>query len=136
MGQNKLACDWQANRLRNVEWARQHNVVGPFLNAVWSEDTGAGSSDSESDGETEDEVNCKVDRTSAWIDPETKLLCMLISSLKPIRKGQFLMWKYNPYAGPGRFWSFREKRAKAKKAGAEPVNAAAAALITAPDSPA
>jgi serine/threonine protein kinase len=115
-GKNKLSCDGQVTRVRDVEWARKHNNIGPFLNAAWLEGmTDAdGEAQADSDGEAEDKANCRLDRTNAWVDPSTGLLCMLIICSKPIRKGQFLMWKYNPYAGPGGFWSFREKRANGR----------------------
>jgi hypothetical protein len=114
---NKLACDAQPTLDRNVEWARNHNVIGPYMNAAWqasdaetpaneSESDEAAEADSKADGKAT-MANCKVDRVRAWIDTETDLLSMLVICRKKIRKGQFLMWPYNPRAGPGCCWSFR-----------------------------
>jgi hypothetical protein len=82
----KLSCDAQPTLERDFEWARTNNVVGPYLNAAA-------------------EGNCALDRVRAWKDPTTGLLCMLMFSSKPIKKGEFLMWPYDPNAGPG--WSFK-----------------------------
>jgi hypothetical protein len=116
---NKLACDAQPTLDRNVEWARKRNAVGPYMNAAWSdawsdaetlanesESDEAAEADSEADGKAK-MANCKVDRVRAWIDADTSLLCMLVISSKKIPKGQFLMWRYDPRAGPGCCWSFR-----------------------------
>ncbi len=95
-------------------------MVGPYMNAAWqasdaetlanqSESDEAAEADSEADGKAT-MANCKVDRVRAWIDTETdliNLLCMLVISRKKIRQGQFLIWPYNPRAGPGCCWSFR-----------------------------
>jgi hypothetical protein len=83
----KLACDAQLNATRDFEWALRNNVTGPFLNAA-------------------DDANCRLDRCSAWIDPESGLLCMLMFCMKEIRQGDFLMWKYDPRAGVGSQLSF------------------------------
>jgi serine/threonine protein kinase len=116
---NKLACDAQPTLDRNVEWARKRNAVGPYMNAAWSDawsdaETLANESESDEAAEADSEAdgmakmaNCKVDRVRAWIDADTSLLCMLVISSKKIPKGQFLMWRYDPRAGPGCCWSFR-----------------------------
>jgi serine/threonine protein kinase len=83
----KLACDAQLNATRDFEWALRNNVTGPFLNAA-------------------DDANCRLDRCSAWIDPDSGLLCMLMFCMKEIRQGDFLMWKYDPRAGVGSQLSF------------------------------
>ena len=88
--ENKLSCDAQLNASRNFEWARNHNVTGPFLNAA-DDDASA---------------NCRLDRAGAWIDSDTGLLCMLMICTKKILKGEFLMWKYDPRAGASTHWSF------------------------------
>jgi hypothetical protein len=116
-GINKAACDGQMTASRNFAWVLANNVVGPYLNAAWKVSDAEDESSLESDTGPSDDVtghdeaeadnaNSVLDRTGAWIDPETKLLCMAMVCSKPVFKGQFLMWKYNPRAGAGRFWSF------------------------------
>jgi hypothetical protein len=63
----KLSCDAQNTLDRDFEWARNNNVVGPYLNAA-------------------SDPNCIVDRIRAWEDSITGLLCMLVISSKDIRR--------------------------------------------------
>jgi hypothetical protein len=109
LGINKAACDGQMTASRNFAWVLANNVVGPYLNAAWKVSDAEDESSLESSGDVTghdeaDTANSVLDRTGEWIDPETKLLCMAMVCSKPVVKGQFLMWKYNPRAGAGRFW--------------------------------
>ena len=86
----KASVDGQVTAIRDWQWVKIKNNVGPFLNAPDA-------------GESDDEVNCILDRHSLWVDAEG-VHWMLMKSSKLIPKGTFLQWKYDPKAGPGGFW--------------------------------
>jgi hypothetical protein len=62
-----------------------------------------------SDDEKDLKANCRLDRVRVWGYPRLRkgpvpeLLCMLMLCTHPVKRGEYVMWPYDPDAGPG--WS-------------------------------
>jgi hypothetical protein len=89
-----FVCDAASTKERCFQWFIDNNNAGPFMNGIdqvlW-------------------EVNCKLDRQSAWLHGEDVVYVLYAN--RDIEAGEFLMWKYNHRAGaslliPGLTFSF------------------------------
>ena len=67
---------------------------GPFVNGAWSGLEGT--------------ANCKLDRTNGWDDQDQdlgralKIFPLIVDKREGIKKGEELLWKYDPHQGRGR----------------------------------
>ena len=84
-GFEAFICDAAQTPKRPFKWFIDNTVAGPFMNGR--------------DGVGLD-VNCDLDRTSAWLDDEGGVW-FVIRANRDITAGEWLMWKYNWMAGAG-----------------------------------
>ena len=84
-GFEAFICDAAQTPKRPFKWFIGNTVAGPFMNGR--------------DGVGLD-VNCDLDRTSAWLDDEGGVW-FVIRANRDIAPGEWLMWKYNWMAGAG-----------------------------------
>jgi hypothetical protein len=119
LGITKLGCDAQADGVYDFDWALINCNSGPYFNAgrgrrVHKASAAlaaeAGSTDAEGSDDEDDKgdvkANCKVDRVRVWGFPTSRegpfpeLVCHLMFCTHYVPKGGFLMWEYDPDAGP------------------------------------
>ena len=79
-----FVCDAGPSKERNFQWFKDTNNAGPFMNGF---------------DENRHEVNCVLDRHTAWRSGDNVWFVMYAK--RDISEGEFLMWKYNPSAGAG-----------------------------------
>jgi hypothetical protein len=84
-GFEAFVCDAAQTPKRPFKWFIDNSVAGPFMNGR--------------DGVGFD-INCDLDRTSAWLDGEGGVWFVLKAN-RDIAVGEWLMWKYNWTAGAG-----------------------------------
>lgn len=84
-GFEAFVCDAAQTPKRPFKWFIDNSVAGPFMNGR--------------DGVGFD-INCDLDRTSAWLDGEGGVWFVLKAN-RDIAAGEWLMWKYNWKAGAG-----------------------------------
>jgi hypothetical protein len=75
-------CDADQSKSSNLKWFKDNNNVGLFMNGF---------------DNLISEINCRLDRHSAWRGGGDVWFVMY--ARRDTSEGEFLMWKYNPFAG-------------------------------------
>jgi hypothetical protein len=66
------------------EWLQQHSIAGPLINAA----------------KTDTDANISIDRMAFWSDGKG-LIFLPMFAKRDIEPGEFLRWRYDPFAGAG-----------------------------------
>jgi hypothetical protein len=90
---DKFSIDGFVGRKLTLQWLKDHQATGAFMNA--------------GDWEGGLASNVRLDRHSAWTDPATGIVWIPMYAICDIAAGEFLRWKYSPVDGEGGFYTFK-----------------------------
>jgi hypothetical protein len=90
---DKFSIDGFVGQKLTLQWLRDHQATGAFMNA--------------GDWEGGLASNVRLDRHNAWTDPATGIVWIPMYAIGDIAAGEFLRWKYSPVDGEGGFYTFK-----------------------------
>jgi len=77
-------CDAGPSKRCSFQWIKDTHNAGPLMNGF---------------DDLREEVNCTLNRNTAWKYGDD--VWFVVYANRDIAEGEFIMWKYNPYAGSG-----------------------------------